>query len=385
MQSVFASPNPILFGRGSVKETGIKLKEFGCTKVLVVFDKGIKDAGIADIVLDSIQSAGIGTVCYDKVLPDPPDWSVNEAGTLGVQEGVDGVVGVGGGSALDTAKAAKILLNNPPPINQYFGRQGVVKTAGKPLIVIPTTAGTGSECTPGGVITDTKRNVKDVVAGIGCAVTLGIVDPDLTIAMPPAITASTGMDALCHAVESFTSKRANNFCDVVAKEAISLVGKYLVAAYRDGSNIEAREGMLFASSLGGIAMSGPLCHLGHDTGKPLGANFHIPHGTACAAVLPQAIEYIAPAVPEKVRFIAEALGSSVLPNVPAEEIGRIAKQALQTLMKEINLPNLKSYGLSKEQVLSIAPEVMKLGLELAPMPTTLEVVSSLLENSYDEN
>lgn len=385
MQSTFSSPNPILFGRGTSKETGEHLKRFGCTKVLVVFDKGVKDAGIADKILDSIHAAGIETVCYDKVLPDPPDWSVDEAGTLGVKENVDGVVGIGGGSSLDTAKAAKILLTNPPPINQYFGRQGVVKTAGKPLIVIPTTAGTGSECTPGGVITDTKNKVKNVVAGVGCAVTLGIVDPELTMSLPSSITATTGVDVLCHAVESFTSRWSNSFCDVLGREAITLVGKYLALACRDGSNIEAREGMLFASSLGGMALSGPLCHLGHDIGKPLGANFHIPHGTACAACLPQAVEYIAPAVPDKVRFIAEALGCKVPAHATPEEIGKLACDAIKGLMKEINIPNLKSFGLTKEQVVSIAPDVMKLGLELAPMPTTLEVVINLLERSYDEN
>ncbi|MFA7467529.1 MAG: iron-containing alcohol dehydrogenase [Desulfotomaculaceae bacterium] len=385
MPSIFSSPNPILFGIGTAGETGARLQELGCTKVLVVFDQGVKNAGIADQVLDSIHSAGIETVCYDKVLPDPPDWSVDEAGALGVQASVDGVVGIGGGSSLDTAKAAKILLTNPPPINQYFGRQGVVKTAGKPLIVIPTTAGTGSESTPGGVITDTKRNVKDVVAGIGCAVTLGIVDPELTISLPPAITASTGMDVLCHAVESFTSKRSNSFCDVLAKEAITLVGKYLALACKDGANLEARAGMLFAGSLGGMALSGPLCHLGHDLGKQLGANFHIPYGTACAACLPQAVEYIAPAVPEKVKFIAEALGSNVPGNATAEETGLIACEAIKGLMREINLPNLKSYGLTKEQVLAVAPEVMKLGLELAPMPTTEAVVRNLLDRAYDEN
>ena len=385
MQSIFSSPNPLLFGLGTAKETGARLKDLGCAKVLVVFDQGVKNAGIADKVLDNIQAAGIETVCYDKVLPDPPDWSVDEAGALGVQEHVDGVVGIGGGSSMDTAKAAKILLTNPPPINQYFGRQGVVKTAGKPLIVIPTTAGTGSESTPGGVITDTKRNVKDVVAGIGCAVTLGIIDPELTISLPPAITASTGMDVLCHAVESFTSKRSNSFCDVLAREAITLVGKYLAAACQDGSNIEAREGMLFASSLGGMALAGPLCHLGHDIGKPLGANFHIPHGTACSTCLPQAVEYIAPAVPDKVRFIAEALGNKVPEHAPAEEIGEIACEAIKALMREVNLPNLKSYGLTKEQVLAVAPEVMKLGLELAPMPTTEAVVRNLLDRAYDEN
>ncbi len=385
MSSIFSSPNPILFGNGKFKETGEKLKEFGCTKVLVVFDKGVKDAGIAKRIIDTIQSAGLSVVIYDRVLPDPPDWSVEEAADLGLRENVDGVVGIGGGSAIDTAKAAKLLLTNPPPIRQYFGRQGVVTKAGVPLIVIPTTAGTGSENTPGGVITDTQRNVKDVVVGIGCAVTLGIVDPELTTGLPPAITASTGMDALCHSLESFTSKLANPFSGVVAKEGIMLVGKFLAIACQDGANIEAREGMLLAASLGGIAMSGPLCHLGHDIGKPLGAKFHIPHGTSVAICMPQILEYISPAVPEKVAFIAEALGNEVPPSASAVQIGKIAGNAVKDLMTKINLPNLKFYGLAREEVLAVAPEVMKLGLGLAPMPTTEDVVRNLLARAYDEN
>jgi alcohol dehydrogenase class IV len=192
VQSIFSSPNPILFGRGTARTTGQKLKEFGCHKVLVVYDKGIKNSGIADKIISIINEAGIETVCYDGVQADPPDWSVEEAGAIGIKENVDGVVGVGGGSSLDTAKGAKLLLTNPPPLNQYFGRSGIVTKPSKPLIVIPTTAGTGSECTPGGVITDTQKNIKTNIAGTGCAVNLGIVDPDLTIGLPPAITASTG-------------------------------------------------------------------------------------------------------------------------------------------------------------------------------------------------
>lgn len=385
MPSIFSSPNPVLFGRGVSAETGERLKALGCTKVLVVYDQGVAAAGIADRILDSIHASGIETVCYDRVLPDPPDWSVEEAGALGVAEGVDGVVGVGGGSSLDTAKAAKILLSNPPPINQYFGRQGVVTEPGLPLVVIPTTAGTGSECTPGGVITDTEKNVKNVVVGIGCAVSLGIVDPELTLTLPAAITAATGADVLCHAIESYTSKLSNRFSDVIAREAIALVGEHLATACRDGGNIEAREGMMLAASLGGMALSGPLCHLGHDIGKPLGANFHIPHGVACATCLPQVVEYVAPAVPEKVAYIAGALGAVQSPEASPAEIGRIACGQIRRLLQEIGLPNLRAQGISREQVLAIAPEVMKLGMGLAPMPTTLEVVESLLEHAYDEN
>jgi alcohol dehydrogenase len=394
MQSIFSSPNPILFGIGSSQATGEKLKGFGCKKVLVVYDKGIKDSGIADKIVSIIQAAGIETVCFGGVQADPPDWMVEEAGALGVKENVDGVVGLGGGSSLDTAKAAKLLLTNPPPINQYFGREGVVTKPSKPLIVIPTTAGTGSETTPGGVITDTPKGIKTNIAGIGCKVDLGIVDPELTIGLPPSVTASTGMDALCHAVESYTSALSNSFCQITGREAIRLVGKYLVEACEHGSNMEAREGMMLASTLGGMSMSGPLCHLAHDIGKTLGAKFHVPHGNGCASCLPQVLEAVAPAVPDRVRYIAQSFGAEIPEGASAEEIGKKAHDVIQALMKKINLPNLKSFGLKKEDILAVVPEgveMMQQGLTklfgrgTSPVPATRELVSGIVSRAYDEN
>jgi alcohol dehydrogenase class IV len=394
MQSIFSSPNPILFGIGSALATGEKLKGFGCKKVLVVYDKGIKDSGIADRIVSIIQAAGIETVCFDRVQADPPDRMVEEAGALGAKENVDGVVGLGGGSSLDTAKAAKLLLTNPPPINQYFGREGVVTKPSKPLIVIPTTAGTGSETTPGGVITDTQKGIKTNIAGVGCKVDLGIVDPELTIGLPPSVTASTGMDALCHAVESYTSALSNSFCQITGREAIRLVGKYLVEACENGTNLEAREGMMLASTLGGISMSGPLCHLAHDIGKTLGAKFHVPHGNGCASCLPQVLEAVAPAVPDRVRYIAQSFGAEIGDNASAEEIGKKAHDAIQALMKKINLPNLKSFGLKKEDILAVVPEGVEMmqqgliklfGRGTSPVPATRELVSMIVSKAYDEN
>lgn len=394
MQSIFSSPNPVLFGIGAAGLTGEKLRELGCTKVLVVYDKGIKASGISDRIVDIINASGIKTVCFDGVLADPPDWSVEEAGALGVREGVDGVVGLGGGSSLDTAKAAKMLLTNPPPISQYFGREGVKTVASKPLIVIPTTAGTGSETTPGGVITDTKNNIKTNIAGTGCKVDLGIVDPELTLGLPPSVTASTGMDALCHAVESYTSTMANSFCELTGRKAIKLVSQYLAKACEEGSNIEAREGMMLAATLGGISMSGPLCHLAHDIGKVLGAKFHIPHGNGCASCLPQVLEAIAPAVPEKVRYVAECFGAALPENASAAEIGRAAYEAIRDLMRKIRLPGLSSFGVTKEEILAVVPQGVKaqqdglvklFGQGTSPVPATIELVSGIISRAYDEN
>ena len=396
MESIFNSPNPILFGVGAAARTGLELQKLGCKKVLAVFDKGVEQAGVAEKVLKAIRDAGIEIVIYNNVQADPPVWSVEEAGALGVKEGIDGVVGIGGGSSLDTAKGAKMLQTNPPPLRQYFGRTGVVTKPSVPLIVIPTTAGTGSECTPGGTITDTEQNIKTNISGVGCAVSLGIVDPELSAGLPRSVTASTGLDALCHCVESYTSAMANSISTVLGREGIRLVGKYLVRACNNGaSDMEARAGMAKAATLGGMAMSGAFCHLCHDIGRSLGAKFHVPHGNGCAITLPQVLEIIAPVKTEEVRYIAQCLGAEVGPDAPAAAVGKAAYDAAHKLLKDTGLKNLKELGLSREELLAVVPDevVMQIEMEIKafggvappPLPVTKELVAEIINRAYDEN
>jgi alcohol dehydrogenase class IV len=393
MQSIFSAPNPLRFGPGSLASLGDELTNLGCKKALVVYDAGVKGAGIADKVIAVLTMAGIDAVSFDDVQADPPEWSVEKAGALGRENNIDCVIGVGGGSSLDTAKGAKLLQTNEPPLSNYYGREGVVTKPSVPLVVIPTTAGTGSECTPGGVITDTSRGIKVNIAGVGCQVTFGIVDPDLTVGLPKKVTASTGMDALCHCAESYTSARANDFSTVFGREGIKLVAKYLQRAWDDGGDLEAREGMMLAASLGGMAMSGALCHLSHDIGRSLGAKFHVPHGNGCAACLPQVLEVVAPAFPEKVRYIAECFGYELPTDAPAEEIGLAAGEGVRKLMKAIELPNLKELGLDIDEILAAVPaEVVmqaemaaKIGIKTIPVPLSEELIAGILKKAWDEN
>ena len=394
MQSVWNAPNPILFGNGASAETGKRLAALGCKKALVVFDMGVKNAGIVDKILASLDAAGLEAVCFDGVQADPPDWSVEQAGAMGVEHSVDCVVGVGGGSSIDTAKAATMLITNPPPLKQYYGREGVVTKPSVPLFVLPTTAGTGSECTPGGVITDTERGIKTNIAGTGCAVTLGIVDPELTYDLPQSVTASTGMDALCHCIESYTSARTNSFSDVTGREGIRLAAKYLARACKNGKDDpEAREGMMLASSLGGISMSGALCHIAHDIGRSLGAKFHVAHGNGCAATLPQVLQAIAPVKPDRVRYFAECFGKVLAPDATAEEIGKAAYDAARDLMLEIGLPNMKALGLDRDALLAAVPDEVvmqcemagKAGIVTAPLTVTKELITDIVSRAYDEN
>ncbi|MDR2487220.1 MAG: iron-containing alcohol dehydrogenase [Clostridiales Family XIII bacterium] len=378
-----ATRNPILFGRGMHQRTGEELRHMGVTKALVVFDKGVQAAGIVDKILASIHAAGIETVLYDNVQPDPPDWSVEEAAAIGRQAGVNGVVAVGGGSSLDTGKGAKVLLTNPPPISRYYlAHEDVQPDESKmhPIVVIPTTAGTGSEATPGGVITDTVNNQKQ---NVPCMSNLGIVDPELTVGLPPGVTATTAVDALCHAAEAYTSNKPNAISDLLNERAIGLIGQCLPRVFDDPQDIEAREGLQLAATLGGLGLMGPFCHIPHESGLILGILFHIPHGTACGMTFPEALAYIAPELPERVRRVAELLGADVPSGAAPEEIGSIACARARWLYEKIGFPKLSQYA-TKEEVLAAVPRIMDpYPFIHSPRAVTAEALTGILTQAYE--
>ncbi|HWK24551.1 MAG TPA: iron-containing alcohol dehydrogenase [Ureibacillus sp.] len=384
MSSVFDSPNKLLFGIGTAITVGEKLKELGVTKVLFIYDQGIKSAGIVDQITDYVTSSGIDIVTYDKVEPNPPDYSINEAAELGLSENVDGILAIGGGSSIDTGKGVRILLSYPSPISNYYAKLDsppLDENIMKPLIVMPTTAGTGSEATPGAVITDSRTHIKKPVI---CGITLGIIDPALHENLPPAITAATGFDTLCHAVEAVTSKRSNRICDVLGLEAISLVGKNLVTAVNDGSNLDAREGMALAATVAGMSLRGPFGGIPHDLGSPLSSVYPIPHGNAVSLLLAETLTFIAPAAQDKVRKVAEALGAKIPSEASVEEIGTIAADTVRKLYKEANMPTMKSYIPNKEEMLANIDKFYKPSV-FSPRPLEKEDAIRILSNSYDNS
>jgi alcohol dehydrogenase len=374
---------PSLMGCGASLRTGLKVRELGCKKVLVVYDKGLKAVGISDTIVENLRNAGIETVCFDGVLPDPPDTMVEEAAEIARNEAIDGIVAIGGGSAIDTAKGINVLINNAPPIMQYFGVQKRLKP-GVPMVFIPTTSGTGSEVTNMCVISCTSRGNKDSVVSPVCVASLAILDPELTLGLPPKMTASTGVDALAHAVESLTGNQSNPISDALARDAIRTIAKWLPIAYRDGSNIEAREQMLLASMFAGMAFTNGLVHVGHSIAHTLGAHFHIPHGVACAVAMPEVIEYTARTEYKKVRMICECLGVELPEDATAEEIGAAARDALRALIKSVDIPNLKELGIPLEAIAKIAPLVTAdAGFALAPYRIPASRVAQMLQSAYE--
>ena len=374
---------PALMGSGASLRTGLKVRELGCKRVLIVFDKDLKAIGIADPIVENLQNAGIETICFDGVVPDPPDTLVEAAAEMARNEKIDGIVAVGGGSAIDTAKGINVLLNNTPPIMQYFGVQHNLKP-GVPMVFIPTTSGTGSEVTNMAVISCTSLGKKDSVVSPVCVGKLAILDPDLTIGLPPKLTAVTGIDALSHAVESLTGGQANPLSDALARESIRLIVKWLPIAYRDGSNQEAREQMLLASMYSGMAFTNALVHLGHSIGHTLGAIFHIPHGIGCAATLPEVMEYAAKTEAKKVRMICECLGVNVADDATNEEIGTTSRNALRTLLKSVDIPNLKELGIPLEAAMKVAPMVTQdTGFALLPYRISAAKVAEIIKSAHD--
>lgn len=336
---------PVLFGEGTSLKTGERLKGLGVSKALFVYDQGVKKAGLPDKIIDSVREAGIGVALFEGVKADPPLETLEEGAEIGRKENVDAVVAVGGGSAMDTAKAVNILLNNPSPISQYMMPTRAPMKPGKTLILIPTTSGTGSEVTSVAVLTNTETNRKGGIGGPLVRATLAIVDPLLTVGMPPSITADTGIDALVHAIEACTASRRNPMTDILGERAITLIMEYLPKAVKDGSDVEARSQMSFSAMIAGYAFNDSMTHLGHSVGHTVGAMYHVPHGNACGIILPEMMEFIAEAVPEAMKRVGKAMALKT-DNASPAETGKMIRDEMikfnallgQKTLKQLNIP-----------------------------------------------
>ena len=374
---------PALFGEGTSLQTGERLKTLGCKKVLAVYDKGVEQAGITDKIIKSIKEQEIEVVVFDGVKADPPDTMIDEGAEVGRKAKVDGVVGIGGGSTMDTAKAINLLLNNPGKVKDYMGTGKELKP-GKILILLPTTSGTGSEVTMFAVITDTAdENKKKGMAGPLVRANLAIVDPLLTVGMPPSITADTGMDAYAHAVEAIMGNNRNPMSDLLGEQAISLVMKYLPKAVKNGKDMEARTQMSYAAMLAGYSFNDSLTHMGHSLGHTLGSIFHIPHGNACGVAMPEIIEYLAEDVPGPIRLIGKAIGLKIKAAASPKETAAQVAEALVAFNKKIGQKTLKELGVKEADLKKVAQAAFDQGMwRLSPRETSVKDMLSILKGAY---
>ena len=284
--TLFRTTKRIVFGLGSIERVGAEVRGLKAKKVLVVTDPGIVQAGLLEPLKYSLQEANITFALFDGVEPDPRLEVVRQCAEMGRKEGVEALIGYGGGSSLDIAKVAAVMLTNEGDLAQFFGID-LIPNPGLPLILIPTTAGTGSEVTPIAILSDTREKLKKGVVSPYLFPEVALLDPQLTVGLPPAVTAFTGLDALVHAIESYTSVNAFDLTDQLAFRAMELISDNIRTAYARGEDLEARAHMLEGSLLAGMAFANAGVTAVHAFAYPLGGEFHVAHGLANSVMLTQ--------------------------------------------------------------------------------------------------
>jgi len=304
----FDGVSSILVEDGSAENIGAILSErYGNAKTLLVTDKGITSLGLADVAIESLNNAGFESLVFDDVAADPAESIILDAAKLAIEQGIGLVVGFGGGSSMDVAKLVAILAKGEQALPDMYG-VGKVRSSRLPLVLVPTTAGTGSEVTPISVVT-TGKHTKMGVSDRALFADLAIIDATLTNGLPRHVTAATGIDAMVHAIEAYTSRiKKNLISDTLAKQALVMLGSNIVAACENPGDIEARRSMLTGAMLAGQAFANAPVGAVHALAYPLGGRFHIPHGHSNSLVLPHVLRFNAPTAADLYAELAQAIG-----------------------------------------------------------------------------
>jgi alcohol dehydrogenase len=379
-------PTRIQFGVGSINNLAKTVQDFHGSNIFLVIDPSLVKAGIANQITAPLDAAAIPYTVYDNIDPEPGLKLADKGYKIAKAKGCDCVIGAGGGSAMDVAKAVAILLTNGGKAADYLGLDKIAKP-GVPKIMIPTSAGTGAEVTFTAVFINEKTGSKGGMNGAPLYPEAAILDPALTLTLPPAATAFTGIDALTHALEAFTSTQAHTLSELYSLEAIDLISRNLPAAYANGSNLEARSAMLMGSLLGGKALATAGVGLVHAMAYPMGGMFGIGHGLANAVLLPYVIEYNLIGNREKFATLAAVMGKNT-DNMTTKEASERCVEALFELNAEVGIPaTLQDLNIPDDQI----PEMARIALTVTrpvennPRKPTLEDVINIYQMAYDGN
>jgi len=363
---VYNFPESIHFGWGEVKNVGRYAKGLGSTRTLIVTDEVVEGVGLLKGVTESLEGAGIPFTVFNGVQPNPTDVNVEEGLRAYREGGCDAVVAVGGGSPMDAAKGIVLMARHPGSLREYYAgedpRRPVTQNV-PPFIAVPTTSGTGSEASRGGIITDTSENRKRVIGSRNLLPKAVVLDPQLTVSMPPKLTAYTGLDALSHSIEAFVVDRYAPLADAFAREGMRLVAKSLVRAYDAEGDRRAREDMMMASTMGAMAFHKGLGVV-HSLAHQLSPQVGIPHGAACGVMLPHAIRFNVAEGPAKDRTAARYAEVAGIFGVEAEgmtttELAEEAAEVINKLLIRFQVPmRLGDWGATEEDLKVMAGNAM---------------------------
>ena len=359
------TPPRIEMGSGSLASLKEIIAPYKTGKVLIVTDKGIRQTGTLDRVINATEMHAKDFDIFDKVRPNPDIATMEACGLIVLSGNYTLIIGLGGGSPMDVAKAAALLPSNKGRIIPLLGR-GMIKKPGVPLCLIPTTSGTGSEATQAIVVDEPESRTKKAIWDRHVIPQVAVVDPDLTIGMPPGLTADTGLDALVHGIEAYTSRTTNPLARVYARECIQLAATHLPRAVKNGSDLEARSGMSLAATLGGVAISNGGLGAIHGLAYPLDTVKHIPHGRAVAIMAPWVMDFNREGNEAAYAQIARFLGEK-LERLDAWTVSQKAVNNLMSLMESVGVsPYLTDHGIKSNEVDKLAKEAFRVAQRLLP-------------------
>ena len=384
MKSINLAAPEILFGLGVIGELGKRARSLGATKVMVVTDEGVARAGILDRVLAILEKSGIACGVFGKVEKEPSLENVERAFKESSGLSSHAVVGLGGGSSIDVAKMVAVLLKHGGNLRDYLGLDKV-PGRGLPTILIPTTAGTGSEVSKYAIFDNRAAKTKLGAVSNHLIADLAVVDPELTVSMPPAVTASTGADAFIHAVEGYVAVKSCPLSDLLALEAVRIIYENLPAAFADGQNMYARYQMAYGSMLAGIVLNVAGASSSHALAYPIGSEYHVPHGVGCMLTFLEVMDYFAMAEMPKFSRMAQAMGVKT-ENMSPRQAAQQAVEEMRKLVDYIEIPHkLSAINMDRNLIEPFAKSVVANQQRLltnGPRKLTEKDIRTIYERSY---
>jgi alcohol dehydrogenase class IV len=382
----FQAPSNILFEAGASRKIAELAEQYGASRIMLVTDKGVRAAGLTGDAEAALSAARISVTIFDDVVADPPSHVIESAAALCRDQKIELVLSIGGGSALDTAKLVAYLAKSPDRLDDIYG-VGLVKGQRLPLILVPTTAGTGSEVTPIAIVTTPTTEKKGVVSP-RLIPDWAVLDPELTLVLPSHITVATGIDAMVHAIEAYTSKvKKNPMSDQLARQALALLSSNIRRVCKDGRDFEARSQMLLGSMLAGMAFANAPVAAVHALAYPIGAIFHVPHGLSNALVLPHVLEFNLPAA----EALYAELAGIVKPGLQATSSRDRARAFIDEMIsigQDCTVPvSLSAVGITQDDLKKLAEDAMKQTRLLVnnPRQLTFEDAYAIYSAAYDDS